>query len=192
MWLIAGLGNPGRRYVNNRHNVGFRCVERIARDHGIRIDARRLRSRIGTGDIDGSKVVLAKPATFMNLSGEAVAGIMRRYRIPPANLLLVYDDLDLPLGRIRIRERGSAGGHKGMKSVIARVQSQEFARIRVGIAPAAPDPTAASDRPDAVKYVLTDFSSREKRVMRDVYPVVAEAVRCLITEGPAAAMNKFN
>jgi PTH1 family peptidyl-tRNA hydrolase len=188
MRLIVGLGNPGKHYVNNRHNVGFRCVDCFARRHGIPIDRRRSKSKLGAGEVEGTKVVLVKPATFMSLSGEAVAPLLRRYGLSPKDLIVIYDDLDLPMGKVRIRERGSAGGHKGMKSIIACLGSQDFARIRVGIAP----PEASADRPDAVQYVLSDFSSGEKKVMADVYPLVADAIDCLVTEGVTAAMNRFN
>jgi len=192
MWLIAGLGNPGRHYVNTRHNVGFRCVDYFARKHGIPFDERRLKSKLGTGEVAGIKVVLAKPATFMNLSGEAVAAIARRYGVSKENIIVVHDELDLPLGKIRIRERGGSGGHKGVKSVIAFLRGQDFLRIRVGIAPVAGEGFSSPDRPDAVEYVLNDFHGDEKRIMGDVYPLVADAIHCLITEGTAAAMNRFN
>ena len=192
MKLIVGLGNPGRRYVNNRHNVGFRCLDYFARSQGISIDHRRARSKLGTGEIEGTRVVLAKPGTFMNLSGEAVAAIMRYYRLPAEDLLVIYDDLDLPLGRIRIRERGGSGGHKGMKSIISCLGSQDFPRIRVGIASQEDTADALSKRLDTIEYVLSDFAAGEKPVIREVYPKVADAIHCLITDGVAAAMNKFN
>lgn len=192
MKLIVGLGNPGRRYVNNRHNAGFRCLDYFARRQGITLDHRRARSKLGTGGIEGTKVVLAKPGTFMNLSGEAVAAIMRYYRLPAEDLLVIYDDLDLPLGRIRIRERGGSGGHKGMKSIISCLGSQDFPRIRVGIASQEDAADALSGRVDAVEYVLGDFAAGEKPVIREVYPRVADAIHCLITDGVTAAMNKFN
>ena len=192
MKLIVGLGNPGRRYVNNRHNAGFRCLDYFARRHSITLDHRRARSRLGTGEIEGTRVVLAKPGTFMNLSGEAVAAVMRYYRLPAEDLLVIYDDLDLPLGRIRIRERGGSGGHKGMKSIISCLGSQDFPRIRVGIASQEDTADALSKRLDTIEYVLSDFAAEEKSIIREVYPEVAGAIHCLITDGVAAAMNKFN
>ena len=194
MKLIVGLGNPGRYYVNNRHNVGFKCVDYFARRHGISLKQRKARSKLGAGNLDGIKLVLAKPGTFMNLSGEAVKALMQRYRISNRNiddLLIVYDDLALPLGRIRIRERGSAGGHKGMKSIISYLGSQDFPRLRVGIAPKG-ETAARSRAEDAVDYVLSDFTAAEKTVLRKVYPVVADAIHCLLTEGTRSAMNKYN
>ena len=193
MKLIVGLGNPGRRYVNNRHNVGFRCIDWLAREHGISLDIRRARSYLGTGRIGDTKVVLAKPRTYMNLSGEAVRGLMQHYSVPVQGVLVVYDDLDLAVGKIRIRERGSSGGHKGVKSIIAQVGSQDFPRLRVGIAPLV-DTGEADPRQqiDAVEHVLGDFSSREKAVIRGAYPVVVAAIECLLAEGIEAAMNRYN
>ena len=193
MRLIVGLGNPGRRYVNNRHNVGFRCIDRLAREHGISLDHRRARSYVGTGQIGDTKVVLVKPRTYMNLIGEAVRGLIHHYSLPVQNILVVYDDLDLPLGKIRIRERGSSGGHKGMRSIIAQVGSQDFPRLRVGIAPLVDTGAPAPGRQiDAVEHVLGDFTTREKAVIRDVYPVVVAAIDCLVAEGVKAAMNRYN
>jgi len=191
MKLIVGLGNPGRSYANNRHNVGFRCLDHFARKQGISCNLRRARSQLGMGEVGGTKVVLAKPRTFMNLSGEAVAALMRRHRLPTEDLIVIYDDLDLPLGKIRIRERGSSGGHKGMKSIIARLGTQDFPRIRVGIAPREGG-EALAKRVDTVEYVLSDFAPEEKPIIRKVYPEVADAIHCLITDGVTVAMNKHN
>jgi len=192
MKLIVGLGNPGGRYVNNRHNVGFRCVDYFSRKQGISLRQRKARSQSGVGEVGGTKVVLAKPRTFMNLSGEAVAALMRRHRLPTKDLLVIYDDLDLPLGKIRIRERGSSGGHKGVNSIIAHLGSQDFPRIRVGIAPRESGEEAFAKRVDTVEYVLSDFAAEEKPIIRKVYPEVADAIHCLITDGVTAAMNKHN
>ena len=192
MKMIIGLGNPGKRYVNNRHNVGFRCVDFFARRQGISLKQRKARSQLGLGEVEGVKVVLAKPRTFMNLSGDAVAALRRRYRVRVEDLLVIYDDLDLPLGTIRIRERGSSGGHKGMKSIITRIGSQEFPRLRVGIAPRQEEAGASKKVVDAVEYVLSDFTSQERAVLRKVYPEIAAAIRCLLTDGTVAAMNKHN
>jgi PTH1 family peptidyl-tRNA hydrolase len=191
MKLIVGLGNPGRFYVNNRHNVGFRCLDYFARKQGISLNLRRARSQLGMGEVEGRKVVLAKPRTFMNLSGEAVAALMRRHRLTTKDLIVIYDDLDLPLGKIRIRERGSSGGHKGVNSIIAHLESQDFPRIRVGIAPPEGGAEAFAERVDTVEYVLSDFAAEEKPIIREVYPEVADAIYCLITDGIAAAMMLF-
>jgi PTH1 family peptidyl-tRNA hydrolase len=185
MKLIVGLGNPGRDYANNRHNVGFKCVDLFAREHGISLTQRGARSKLGTGEVANIRIALAKPQTFMNLSGEAVAALIRRYKVSTKDIIVVYDDLDLPLGKIRIRENGSSGGHNGLKSIIARLGTQDFPRIRVGIAPVEEDA-------DAIEHVLSDFTPEEKTVMKEVYPRVAAAIHCLLTEGIAAAMNKYN
>jgi PTH1 family peptidyl-tRNA hydrolase len=192
MKLIVGLGNPGRNYVNNRHNVGFKCLDAFAREHGIALTQRGARSKLGTGEVANIRIVLAKPQTFMNLSGEAVAALMRRYKLSKEDILVIYDDLDLPLGRIRIREKGSSGGHKGVKSIIDRIGSQEFLRIRVGISPSQGIDSASSPEVDAVEHVLSDFTPEEKAVMKEVYPGVAAAIHCLLTEGITSAMNKYN
>jgi PTH1 family peptidyl-tRNA hydrolase len=184
MKLIVGLGNPGRDYVNNRHNVGFKCVDLFAREHGIPLTQRGARSKLGTGEIAGTKAVLAKPQTFMNLSGEAVSALVRRYKLSPEDILVIHDDLDLPLGKIRIREKGSSGGHNGLKSIIARLGTRDFPRIRVGIAPAESSNGAAAPEVDAVEHVLSDFTDAEKAVMREVYPRDAAAIECV--------MNKYN
>jgi len=192
MKLIVGLGNPGRHYVNNRHNVGFKCVDLFAREYGISLTQRRALSKLGTGEISGTKIVLAKPQTFMNLSGEAVSALIRRYHLSSKDVLVIYDDLDLPLGKIRIREKGSSGGHNGLKSIISHLGTQDFPRIRVGIAPAEGGDSTSASEVDAIEHVLGDFTDEEKIVMREVYIKVAAVIECILTEGIAAAMNKYN
>jgi len=192
MKLIVGLGNPGRYYVNNRHNVGFKCVDLFAREHGIPLTQRGARSKLGTGEVAGIRIVLAKPQTFMNLSGEAVSALVRRYKLSPQDILVIHDDLDLPLGKIRIREKGSSGGHNGLKSVIAHLGTQDFPRIRVGIAPNESSDGNAAPEVDAVEHVLSDFTEEERTVMREIYPRVAAAIECVLSEGIAAAMNQYN
>ena len=188
MKLVVGLGNPGRAYANSRHNVGFHCVNAFARAYGILLDQRKSKSRVGLGKVGSVKTILAKPRTFMNLSGQAVGALLRRFDIALADLLVIYDDLDLPLGTIRLRERGSAGGHNGMKSIIAHLKSQDFLRLRVGIAPLEPQ-AGTTKTPD---YVLGDFTRREREVMRETYARAVEAIYCVLTEGIVAAMNKYN
>jgi peptidyl-tRNA hydrolase, PTH1 family len=192
MKLIIGLGNPGRHYVNNRHNVGFKCVDLFAREHGISLTQRGARSKLGTGEVANTRIVLAKPQTFMNLSGEAVSALVRRYKLSSQDILVIYNDLDLPLGKIRIRERGSSGGHNGLKSIISHLGTQDFPRIRVGIGPAEGSNSTAAPEVDAIEHVLSDFTDAEKTVMREVYVRVAAAIECVLTEGIAAAMNKYN
>ena len=183
MKLIVGLGNPGRAYAGNRHNVGFQCVDYFARKHRIAISERKARAKIGIGEVDEKRVVLAKPRTFMNLSGQAVSRLMRQFNLPVEDLVVICDDMDLPLGRVRIRQRGGSAGHKGMESIIDSLGSQDFPRIRVGIG-----------RPDGdeVSYVLSDFTAEEKDMVREAVAEVADALYCIFTEGIEAAMNRYN
>lgn len=182
--LVIGLGNPGRKYAGNRHNVGFQCLDRLAAAWGLSFSRRKHKALLAEGEIAGRKVILAKPQTFMNLSGQAVERLVRFYRLPPENILVIYDDLDLPLGKIRLRPKGGAGGHKGMKSIIEHLGTQDFPRLRVGIGrPAHGDP---------VDYVLSDFTLDQRIVMEEVYGRVIAAVELWLTEGIEAAMNRYN
>jgi PTH1 family peptidyl-tRNA hydrolase len=189
--LIVGLGNPGKTYAHNRHNVGFQCLNYFARLHSIRFWHRQCHARVGAGKISGEKLLLARPGTFMNLSGKSVACLVRKHKIPLSDLLVIYDDLDLPLGKIRLRQGGSSGGHKGMNSIISALGSEDFPRIRVGIG--RPDGEKQSTSEDAiVRYVLSDFSRQEEAMIKPVLTTVAEAIDCFLTQGVTAAMNKFN
>jgi PTH1 family peptidyl-tRNA hydrolase len=191
MKLIVGLGNPGKTYAHNRHNVGFQCLNYLARLHSIRFDHRQCRARAGLGKIRGEKVLLAKPGTFVNLSGDSVACLVHKHDIPLSNLLVIYDDLDLPLGKIRLRQSGSSGGHKGMNSIISALGSEGFPRIRVGIG--RPQAEKQSMSEDAiVNYVLSDFSPEEEAIIKPVIARVAEAIDCFLNQGIEAAMGKFN
>ncbi len=193
MKLIVGLGNPGRGYSNNRHNMGFVCLRRFARRQGIRLDRKQCRSRIGSGEVDGGGIVLARPQTFMNLSGPPVGCLLKKYRLSLENLIVIHDDLDLPLGKIRLRQGGSSGGHNGVDSIISALGSRDFIRIRVGIG--RPEPAADAAEPsdaDIIGYVLGDFTSEEKQVVGPVVAGVSEAITCLLSEGLTAAMNKHN
>ena len=187
MNLIVGLGNPGRGYANNRHNVGFMCLNHFARTQGIRFDKKQGQARIGLGEVAGSKVVVARPQTYMNLSGQSVSRLVKKFNINLNNLLVVHDDLDLPPGKIRIRQGGGSGGHKGVDSIVTWLGSQDFLRLRVGIG----RPVEISET-DIVAYVLSDFTPEEKRTITQVMPRVSEAILCFITEGLMAAMNKYN
>ena len=195
MKIIVGLGNPGRGYGNNRHNVGFKCVDRLAQLVDIKLSQRRAKSQMGTGTINGRQVILAKPKTYMNLSGQAVQSLFAKFRPKLSDLIVIYDDLDLALGTIRIREQGSAGGHNGIKSIINLLGSQEFVRVRVGIAPVKEESGLVFLVPNDLKtpdYVLSDFNAKEKVVMKETYNKVAEAVKCILADGIAAAMNNYN
>ncbi len=193
MKLIVGLGNPGRSYANNRHNVGFICLSHFARTQGIRFDKKQGKARVGTGEVADSKVVIAKPQTYMNLSGESVSRLIKKFDINLNNLIIIHDDLDLPLGRIRIRHGGSSGGHKGIDSIINKLGSQDFIRLRVGIGhPTENEDTTESSNDEIITYVLSDFTPDEKRTIAQVIPKVSEAILYLLTEGLTAAMNRYN
>ena len=193
MKLIVGLGNPGRTYANNRHNVGFMCLNHFTRRHSIRLDKKQGKARIGSGEVAGNKVVVARPQTYMNLSGQAVSRLIKRFDIALDDLLIIHDDLDLPLGKIRIRPSGGSAGHKGIKSIITELGSQNFPRIRVGIGK---PPIATSSieitEADIVDYVLSNFTPEEKQIITQVIPRAGEAILCLLTEGLTAAMNNYN
>ena len=191
MKLIVGLGNPGKTYACNRHNVGFQCLNHFARLHSVGFDRRQCQARAGIGEVRGEKLLLARPGTFMNLSGKSVACLVHKHKIPLSALLIIHDDLDLPLGKIRLRQSGSSGGHKGMNSIISALGSEDFPRIRVGIG--RPEVKGQSISEDAiVNYVLSDFSPQEEAIIRPAIAKVAEAVDYYLTEGIKAAMNKFN
>ena len=187
MKLVVGLGNPGPRYAKNRHNVGFRCLSHLARAHSLAFDGKGGHARLATSRLAGHEVVLAKPQTFMNLSGKSVAALRARYRLSLEDMLVVHDDVDLPLGRLRIRPRGGAGGHRGVESIIQAVGSQEFARLRVGIG--RPPLMGEEGLRD---YVLSDFTPEETAALNELLPRVAEAILCVLEEGVEAAMNRFN
>ncbi len=193
MKIIVGLGNPGKIYARNRHNVGFRTIDYLAKLHSIGTSRRQCHSQVGTDKIDGIKVMLAKPATFVNQSGEAVGCLVRTHNIALSDLVVIHDDLDLPLGKIRIRPSGSAGGHKGMSSIISSLDSDDFPRIKVGIGrPVTVDGTAISDEDKIVDYVLSDFTPKEDDIIKAAIAQVAKAVKTILTEGVTAAMNQFN
>jgi PTH1 family peptidyl-tRNA hydrolase len=193
MKLIVGLGNPGKAYAHNRHNIGFRCINYLARLHSIPVKKHQCQSQVGNGRIAGVDVLLAKPKTFVNLSGEAVGRLMRKYSIRANDLIVIYDDLDLPLGKLRLRPGGSAGGHKGINSIISALGSEDFPRVKVGIGrPTTEDGVAITDEDAIVGYVLNDFTPQEEKTIKSAIAAVTEAIHCILTEGITAAMNKFN
>ena len=187
--LVVGLGNPGEAYAPTRHNVGFRCISCFARLQGIPLDRLQCRARVGTGSIDGDEVVVAKPRTFMNASGESVRLLVKKYEVLFHDLVVVHDDLDLPLGKIRLRQGGGSGGHKGMDSIIACLGSQDFPRIRIGIG--RPEGGEEGEE-ETVAHVLGAFSAQESKIIDETIPKVVEALRCFLIEGIEAAMNKYN
>lgn len=185
MYLIVGLGNPGSKYAKNRHNIGFRVVESLADSNGIKMDTDKHKGLIGKGAIEGEKVILAKPLTYMNLSGECVRAVADFYKIPMENVIVVFDDISLDVGKLRIRKKGSAGGHNGIKSIISHLGGESFPRLKFGV----------GDKPsgmDLADYVLGNFSSADEQILKDAIVRACDAVRCMISEGPDSAMNKYN
>ncbi len=184
-YLLIGLGNPGREYRDNRHNIGFMLIDRLA----VRLDARgmKLQSKaIVIGALyEGRKLILAKPQTYMNLSGQSAQGLLHFYKIPPENLIVAHDDLDLPLGTIRIRPGGGAGGQRGMASTIERLGTQDFPRLRLGIG-------RPPGRMDPAAYVLQNFSRDDMLIVSETLDRAANAVLTFVTDGLDKAMNKYN
>ena len=192
MKLIVGLGNPGRGYAHNRHNIGFMCLSHFVRKQGIRFDRKRGKARIGVGEVAGEGVILARPQTFMNRSGQSVGRLVSGFDIALSDLLVIHDDLDLPLGKIRLRRGGSSGGHKGVDSIISSLGSQNFLRLRVGIGRPASDENHAEGAEGVISYVLSDFTPEEKQIVTQAIPRVSEAILYLLTEGLLPAMDKYN
>lgn len=186
MRLIVGLGNPGREYARTPHNLGFAVVARLSELMRIRSRQRAFRAHLWRGRLEGKEVVLAQPQTFMNLSGPAVAELLRAEGLTPADLIVVADDVALPWGQLRIRERGSAGGHNGLESVIAALGTSEFLRVRLGIQP------AEGKVGDLAEYVLEPMGDDEREVAEAMVGEAAEAVRVILREGPGRAMTRFN
>jgi PTH1 family peptidyl-tRNA hydrolase len=185
--LLVGLGNPGSDYAATRHNLGFMLIDKLADDERIVVKRRECNSLVGQGQVEGVVTKLAKPQTFMNLSGVAVSCLLRKFEsvMPLRQLVVISDDLALPLGKIRIRERGSAGGHNGLKSIIAEVGTDEFIRLRIGIQPEHPIS-------DAKRFVLDTFSKSEQLVVEETLQNGANALRMIISNGALTAMQQFN
>jgi PTH1 family peptidyl-tRNA hydrolase len=189
MKLIVGLGNPGRSYARNRHNIGFVCLNRFARTQGIKFDKKKGLARIGVGKAADNDVVLARPQTFMNKSGQSLSRLVKKFNIDLSDLIVIHDDLDLPLAKIRISFGSSSGGHKGINSIIQELGTQDFIRLRIGIG--RPNKPQISEE-DIIAYVLSDFTPTEKRAIDNIIPTVSEAILCLLSDGLTTAMNKFN
>lgn len=193
MKLIVGLGNPGLFYAHNRHNIGYMCVNRFAREHKIRFNKKQGLARIGSGEINGEKVVMARPQTFMNNSGESVNRLVKRYKTELTDLIVIHDDLDLPTGKIRLRQGRGSGGHRGIESIITHLGKGNFYRVRVGIGrPDIAEDTDIDREQAVIDYVLSGFTRQEKKIMDIAIPEVGRAILCLLTEGIEAAMNKYN
>jgi len=193
MKLIVGLGNPGRIYAHNRHNIGFMCLNHLTKKLGIKLDKKQGQTRTGTGKIAGNKLLVARPQTSMNLSGQAVNWLVRKFNVNLEDLLVIHDDLDLPPGKIRISRGSGSGGHKGVDSIITQLGSADFYRIRIGIG--RPPDTESSNldkEAEIIDHVLNDFTPEEKPAIKKVVPKVSEAILCLLNEGLTTAMNKYN
>ena len=189
MKLIVGLGNPGTFYAGNRHNAGFMCVSKLAKETSAAFDKKEGAARTAHAMIAGAEVVLARPQTYMNESGEAVIKLMQKYRLTPDDLIVIHDDLDLKPGQLRVRLGGSSGGHKGIESIIAETGSPNFTRVRIGIGhPRDLD----DDYREVVEYVLSDFTREEAGVMEETITRAAQATVAVITDGLNAAMDRFN
>ena len=186
MFIIAGLGNPTLQYEGTRHNVGFDVIDKIAEEYHIAVDTRKHRALIGRGVIDGFRVILAKPQTFMNLSGESIRELVDYYKVDEeTDLIVIYDDISLDVGQIRIRKKGSAGGHNGLKNIIKMLGHDTFIRVRMGV----------GEKPktfDLADYVLGHFPAEERSIMDEAAKTAAEAIRMIITENADTAMNHFN
>jgi len=185
MFLVAGLGNPGEEYALTPHNLGFLTVDRLAERHGIRITRKDSRALVGLGEIEGREVMLAKPQTFMNLSGTSLAPLMEKHAIGISDLIVVYDELDLPWTVLRIKPKGSAAGHNGMKSVIGSLKTSEFVRVRLGVHPGRP---LAS----GMDYLLSPFKRSQKKELDNLTGFAADAVQSIIAEGVEKSMTRFN
>lgn len=185
-WLVVFLGNPGAKYNGTRHNAGFMAADAMAKELNVAINKLRFKALTATVTIGGEKVLLMKPQTYMNLSGEAVGQAAKFYKISPERIIVVSDEVAMPIGKLRIRKSGSAGGHNGLKNIIRHLGTQDFPRIRMGVG-AAPHPDY-----DMADWVLSTFKNKDAEDMQDLAERVSKAVQCYITEGPDRAMNKFN
>ena len=184
MYIIVGLGNPGKKYEATKHNVGFITLDFLAEKNEIKINKIKHKALVGEGTVSGQKVLLVKPQTFMNLSGNSVREVMEYYKVDPENLIVIYDDVDIPMGRLRIRKKGSAGTHNGMKSIIYDLQEDGFPRVRIGIGKERKMPLAG--------YVLGGFAKEERELMKDAVERAAQAVECMLDKGIDIAMGEYN
>jgi peptidyl-tRNA hydrolase, PTH1 family len=184
MYIIVGLGNPGKRYQHTKHNIGFITIDFLAEKHGIQINKIKHKALVGEGVISGQKVLLVKPQTYMNLSGNSVREIVAYYKVELENLIVVYDDIDIPMGRLRIRKRGSAGTHNGMRSIVYDLQADGFPRVRIGI--------GGERRIRLTDYVIGGFGKEERKLMEESVTRASAALECLLSEGIDQAMNEYN
>ncbi len=185
MKLIAGLGNPGKEYTSSRHNIGFLVINRLSKIHNIELNKKSFKSSWGKGEIAGHSVILAKPQTYMNLSGEAISAIARYYKIIPQDIIVVHDDLDINFGNLKIKTRGGSGGHHGIDSVIKSLNDDKFVRVRVGIG-------RPPNREEDIEFVLSSFNKEETQSLDRVIDYACDCLGILITHGPEFAMNRFH
>ena len=185
MKLVAGLGNPGRDYAGTRHNIGFGVIARISDKYNIPLTGKEHKAICGKGMIGGEKVILAQPQTFMNLSGECVRSLVDYYKLESEDIIIAYDDIDLEVGQLRIRSKGSAGGHNGIKNIISHLGTNEFPRVKVGVG-------GTPEGGDLVRHVLGRFSREDEKVIGEVLDVAVEAVETILSDGVEAAMNRYN
>lgn len=183
MFLIVGLGNPGNEYNNTRHNIGFASIDKIAKKYNIEINREKFKGMYGEGFIENKKVILFKPMTYMNLSGEAIKPLMDFYKLTTDDMVVIYDDISLDVGKLRIRDKGSAGGHNGVKNIIAQLGTEVFPRIKVGV---------GKPKGDLIQHVLGRFSLDENEILEKVLEVVISSTETIISSGAKEAMNKFN
>lgn len=184
LYIIAGLGNPGKQYENTKHNVGFLTIDVLAEKLGIRVSKIKHKALTGEGFISGEKVILVKPQTYMNLSGESIREILSFYKADPERLVVIYDDIDLPMGSLRIRKKGSAGTHNGMKSIIYQIVSEDFPRVRIGI--------GGERKGDLADYVISGFRKEDRKTVEDSILRAADAVICTVEKGIDIAMGEYN
>ena len=185
-WLVVGLGNPGEKYENTRHNVGFLTVDELAERARVPVQKLKYRALTNTVELGGARALLMKPVTYMNLSGEAVGQAARFYKIPPERVLVISDDVSLPLGKLRIRKSGSAGGHNGLKNIIQHLGTDQFPRVKIGVGEK-PHPDY-----DMADWVLSRFTGEDLKTITEAVKRAADAVECVVKDGPDKAMNRFN
>lgn len=183
MFLIVGLGNPGKEYDGTRHNIGFEAIDSLGRKYSIDLNKSKFKGVCGEGFIEGKKVILLKPTTYMNLSGESIREVINFYKIDNNNIIVIYDDISLEIGKLRIREKGSAGGHNGIKSIIANLSTDVFPRIKIGV---------GQPKGDLVSHVLGRFNKEEAQDLKEVIDASIKAVEIIIKNGAKAAMNELN
>lgn len=184
MYIIAGLGNPGKKYENTRHNIGFITLDLLAERNDIKINKIKHKALVGEGRISGQKVLLVKPQTYMNLSGQSLREVMSYYKEDVSRLIVIYDDIDIPMGSVRIRKKGSAGTHNGMRSIVYDLQSDQFPRIRIGI--------GKERRSDLRDFVIGGFSKEEKEPLENAVRRATAAAECIVEKGIDKAMNEYN